>query len=52
MTRLIITYGIIAGIIELILLALSMGLVADHGMLGMVLGYLSMLIALSLVFAG
>ncbi len=52
MTRLITTYGAIAGIIELILLALSMGLVADHGMLGMALGYLSMLIALSLVFAG
>lgn len=52
MTRLIITYGAIAGIIELFLLALSMGLVADHGMLGMALGYLSMLIALSLVFAG
>lgn len=52
MTRLITTYGVIAGIIELILLALSMGLVADHGMLGMALGYLSMLIALSLVFAG
>lgn len=52
MTRLIITYGAIAGVIELILLALSMGLVADHGMLGMALGYLSMLIALSLVFAG
>ncbi len=52
MTRLITTYGAIAGIIELILLALTMGLVADHGMLGLVLGYLSMLIALSLVFAG
>jgi hypothetical protein len=51
-TRLIVTYGIIAGTIELLLLALSMGLVADHGIWGMALGYLSMLIALSLVFAG
>jgi hypothetical protein len=52
MQRLILTYGIIAGTIELALLALSMGLVSDHGTMGMVLGYLSMLIALSLVFVG
>lgn len=52
MLRLIVTYGVIAGTIELILLALSMGLVSDHGNLGMVLGYLSMLIAMSLVFVG
>ncbi|MCW1401240.1 DUF4199 domain-containing protein [Novosphingobium sp. MW5] len=52
MTRIIITFGAIAGTIELVLLALTMGFVADHGSLGMVLGYLSMLIALSLVFAG
>ncbi len=52
MQRLILVYGGIAGTIELILLALSMGLVSDHGSLGMVLGYLSMLIAMSMVFVG
>lgn len=52
MQRLILVYGTIAGTVELILLALSMGLVSNHGSLGMVLGYLSMLIAMSLVFVG
>jgi hypothetical protein len=52
MQRIILVYGLIAGTVELALLALSMGLASDHGMLGMVLGYLSMLIALSLVFVG
>lgn len=52
MQRIILTYGVIAGTIELALLALSMGLVSDHGTFGMVLGYLSMLIAMSLVFVG
>lgn len=52
MNRLILTYGAIAGTIELALLALSMGVVGDHGSMGMVLGYLSMLIAMSMVFVG
>lgn len=52
MQRIILVYGAIAGTIELLLLALSMGVVGDHGSMGMVLGYLSMLIALSLVFVG
>lgn len=52
MTRLILVYGVIAGTVELALLALSMGLVSDHGNMGMVLGYLSMLIAMSMVFVG
>jgi hypothetical protein len=52
MQRIILTYGVIAGVIELALLGLSMGLVSDHGILGMALGYLSMLIAMSLVFVG
>lgn len=52
MQRLILTYGVIAGTIELILLTLTMGLVNDHGSLGMVLGFLSMFIAMSLVFVG
>ncbi len=52
MQRIILTYGAIAGVILLALFALSMGLVADHGVLGMVLGFLSMFIALSMVFVG
>lgn len=52
MQRIILTYGVIAGTIELALLAISMGLIGEHGSLGMVLGYLSMLIAMSLVFVG
>lgn len=52
MQRIIFVYGSIAGVILLALLALSMGLVSDHGVLGMALGYLSMLIALAMVFVG
>ncbi|MFM5917243.1 MAG: DUF4199 domain-containing protein [Novosphingobium sp.] len=52
MQRIILAYGAIAGTIELALLALSMGLVGEHGNMGMVLGYLSMLIAMSMVFVG
>ena len=52
MSRLILVYGAIAGTIELALLALSMGVIGDHGSMGMVLGYLSMLIAMSMVFVG
>lgn len=52
MQRLILTYGTIAGTIELALLAISMGLIGEHGSMGMVLGYLSMLIAMSMVFVG
>jgi len=52
MQRIILVYGAIGGTIELALLALSMGLVGEHGNMGMVLGYLSMLIAMSMVFVG
>lgn len=52
MQRIILVYGAIAGTIELALLALSMGLVGEHGSMGMVLGYLSMLISVSMVFVG
>jgi hypothetical protein len=52
MQRIILTYGVIAGTIELALLAISMGLIGEHGSMGMVLGYLSMFIAMSLVFVG
>ncbi|MFM5949318.1 MAG: DUF4199 domain-containing protein [Novosphingobium sp.] len=52
MNRLILVYGAIAGTVELALLALTMGVVGEHGNMGMVLGYLSMLIAMSMVFVG
>lgn len=52
MRRIILVYGVIAGTIEITLLALSMSLASDHGVLGMVLGYLSMLISMSLIFVG
>lgn len=52
MQRLILTYGVIAGTIELILLALTIALGTHGGAMGMVIGYLSMLIAMSMVFVG
>jgi len=52
MQRIILVYGAIAGTIEMVLLVTVMLFGVHGGTLGMVLGYLSMLIALSLVFAG
>lgn len=52
MQRIILVYGSIAGMIELALLVLAMQLGSEGGSLGMLLGYLSMLIALSMVFVG
>jgi hypothetical protein len=52
MQRLIWVYGSIAGTIELALLALAIGLGTHGGVLGMAIGYLSMLIAMSMVFVG
>lgn len=52
MQRLILVYGTIAGTIELALLALAIGLGTHGGALGMAIGYLSMLIAMSMVFVG
>lgn len=51
MQRMIFTYGGIAAGLVIALMALSMT-VGNHGTLGMVLGYLSMLIAMSMVFVG
>lgn len=52
MARIIGVYGIIGGIIVAIGMALSIAFVSDHGMVGMVVGYLTMLAALSMVFVG
>lgn len=51
MKRIILTYGVIAGLIELGLLGLSMGLASDHGTLGMVLGYPSQVVMRSSVIS-
>lgn len=51
MQRIILVYGTLAGVIVIAAMALSMT-VGDHGTLGMVLGFLSMFIALSMVFVG
>ncbi|MBL0922961.1 MAG: DUF4199 domain-containing protein [Sphingomonadaceae bacterium] len=52
MGRIIAVYGVISGVIVVIGMYTGMALVSDHGMMGMVAGYLSMLIALSFVFVG
>lgn len=52
MGRIITVYGIISGVIVVAGMALSMAVVSDHGTIGMVAGYLSMLVALSFVFIG
>lgn len=52
MSRIIITYGVISGVIVIIGMYTGMALVSDHGSMGMVAGYLSMLVALSFVFVG
>jgi len=52
MTRTILVYGCIAGVIVAACMALSMSSGAEGGIVGMALGYLSMLIALSMVFVG
>lgn len=52
MARIIVVYGIIAGIIVAIGMAIGITLVPHGGAAGMVAGYLSMLIALSMVFVG
>ncbi len=52
MGRIIAVYGAISGVIVLIGMSISMAFVADHGTMGMVAGYLSMLVALLFVFVG
>lgn len=52
MGRIIAVYGIIAGIIVAVGMQIGINLVTDHGALGMVVGYLTMLVALSMVFVG
>ncbi len=52
MGRIIAVYGAIAGIIVLVGMFLSITFVTDHGTMGMVAGYLSMLAALLFVFVG
>lgn len=50
--RIIAVYGAIAGVIVIIGMFISITFVADHGAMGMVAGYLSMLVALLFVFIG
>jgi hypothetical protein len=52
MGRIIAVYGIIGGIFVAIGMQISIYFVSDHGSLGMVVGYLTMLVALSMVFVG
>jgi hypothetical protein len=51
MNRFIWTYGIIGGLVVCACMALAMSF-GSHGVMGMALGYLSMLVALSMVFMG
>ena len=52
MGRIITVYGVISGVIVIVGMYTSMAVVSDHGTMGMVAGYLSMLVALSFVFVG
>lgn len=52
MLKTILTYGAIAGVAVGAMMAGLVTFVGDHGALGMLLGYLSMLIALTAVFVG
>ena len=52
MDRIIAVYGAIAGVIIVIGMQLSIAFVTDHGTLGMVAGYLSMLAGMIFVFVG
>jgi hypothetical protein len=52
MGRIIAVYGAIAGVIVALGMFINISFVADHGAMGMVAGYLSMLVALIFVFVG
>jgi len=52
MGRIIAVYGIIAGIIVAAGMQVAINFVTDHGGFGMLVGYLTMLVALSMVFVG
>lgn len=52
MGRIIAVYGVIAGVIVAIGMFINVSFIADYGMMGMVAGYLSMLVALIFVFVG
>ncbi len=52
MGRIIGVYGVIGGVIVAIGMLAGIIFVSDHGIMGMVVGYLTMLVALSMVFVG
>lgn len=52
MGRVITTYGVIARIIVVIAIQLSIRFQPDHGSRGMVVDYLTMLVALTMIFIG
>lgn len=52
MGRIIAVYGVISGVIVVLGMQFSIAFVSDHGTMGMVAGYLSMLVALLFVFVG
>lgn len=52
MIRIIGIYGVIGGIIVAIGMGLGITFVSDHGTIGMIVGYLTMLVAMSMVFVG
>jgi hypothetical protein len=52
MGRIIAVYGVISGVIVVLGMVINISVVSDHGAMGMVAGYLSMLVALIFVFVG
>ena len=52
MGRIIAVYGVIAGVVVAVGMFINTSFVADYGAMGMVAGYLSMLVALIFVFVG
>ena len=52
MKKTILTYGLIAGVIVAALMDTSILFIKDHGIVGMVFGYASMLIAFSFIYVG